>query len=404
MSGPQRLLFLGFLVRDEDVSSIFKGESHPQYSALRFQRNLLKALESTGAMIDAITTPPIARFPRNPQWWVPARKYRLSGLHVHATQVACPNLPSLRFVSRAVQFTRHGLVQLRSPTAGILVYSVHTPMVAAALALKWLRGAPVFVFIPDLPTFMGGRSNFVKRWLKRVDGAIVRRLLARADGTFPITEGIGRDWLVPGTKYWPMEGISDDAAAVLRAARANGSYVYRGTTRPILLYTGALEYVATFAEAFHRSSIQASVVFVGGGEDAATLQRLASVDARIEVKPFMTGDALARETARADFMLNPRDPAWPGTPYSFPSKLFEYLITGKPILSTRLAGIPADYFGVFRAVDLHDQSTFETSLARALAVGEDPDAIWKGAERLASRLSSASVGITLVQYIREWAT
>lgn len=399
-TGPSiRLLFFGFLVRDEDVPSIFEGEAHPQYSALRFQHNLLKALEEAGASIEAITTPPIAPFPRNGRWWVPRARYQLASLRLHGRQIPVLNVPGVRLVMRLTQFVRRGLAQSHEGIDAILVYSVHTPLVAAALILSRARGAPVFVFIPDLPTFMGGRSHFVKRMLKRLDAAIVRRLLSHVDGAFPITEGIGRDWLAHGPKYWTMEGISDEAATVLSSARANGSYVFRGDRRPVLLYTGALEYVLTFAESFHRSPVDASLVFVGGGVEAARLQELAAVDDRIEVKPFMTGDSFAREVSRADFMVNPRDPAWPGTPYSFPSKLLEYLITGKPVVSTRLSGIPADYFGVFRPVDLVDQPSFESSLKRALTADTDPEAIWSAAERLAGRLSSVSVGAQLIRHI-----
>jgi glycosyltransferase involved in cell wall biosynthesis len=403
MSQLERLLFLGFLVRDEDASSIFQGEAHPQYSALRFQRNVLRALEAAGLSIDAITTPPIAAFPRNHHWWVRGVQYQLDGVRVQGRQMSCPNLPGVRLFGRLAQAVRLGLLKQAGSFDGILVYSVHTPLVAAALVLKWLRRTPVFVFIPDLPTFMGGPSNILKHWLKRLDAAVVRRLLVYTDGAFPITDGIGRDWLVDGPKHWTMEGISDPAAAALAAARTNRSYVFRGGGRPILLYTGALEYVLPFASAFHRSSIDALLLFVGGGVDAVDLQALAARDARIKVKPFMTGDALAREVERADFMLNPRDPAWPGAAYSFPSKLVEYLITGKPIVSTRLPGIPDEYFGVFRPVDLADQAAFESSLVRAIAIDLDPAAIWGAAERLARRLASASVGNGLVQQMRQWA-
>ena len=402
MIGSERLLFLGFLVRDEDLESIFQGETHPQHSALRFQRGLLKALEGSGARIEAITTPPIAPFPRNRHWWVDRRDYQLAGLGLRGRQISGLNLPGVRLLVRLVQFVRQGLAAPRD-AEGILVYSLHTPLVAAALLLKRVRGLPVFVFIPDLPSFMGGPTHFLKRLLKRLDGAIVRRLLSRTDGAFPITDGIGRDWLVHGPRYLTIEGISDDAASALTSARANASYVFRGTHPPLLLYTGALEHVLRFAEAFHRSSIDASLVFVGGGVDAVQLQALTSVDHRIHVKPFMTGQAFAREVERADFMLNARDPAWPGTPYSFPSKLLEYLITGKPVVSTRLSGIPAEYFGVLRPVDLADQRSFEASLSRALAVNTDPEAIWSSAETLAGRLSTASVGAKLVQHIRQWS-
>jgi glycosyltransferase involved in cell wall biosynthesis len=403
MSRAERLLFLGFLVRDEDVVTIFKNESHPQYSALKFQRNLLLALEAAGASLEAITTPPIAPFPRNGHWWVRGSGYQLAGFRLHGRQISVLNLPGVRLVMRLAQFVRHGLATPRGAADGILVYSLHTPLVAAALLLKRFRGAPVFVVVNDLPIFMGGPSHFVKRLLKRLDSAIVHRLLAYTDGAFPVAEGTGRDWLVNGPKHWTVEGISDEAAAVLSSARANGSYVFRGARQPVLLYTGALEYVVRFAEAFHRSSTDASLVFVGGGVDVPHLQALAAIDSRIEVKEFMTGETFAREVDRAHFMLNARDPSWPGAAYSFPWKVLDYLITGKPIISTRLAGIPVEYFGVFRPVDLVDQASFEASLARALAVDTEPEAIWSAADRLTGRLASASVGATMLQRIREWS-
>jgi len=399
---PPRYLFLGFLVPETDIDRTFAGEKHPQISAVRFQRNLIGALASAGATIDAVTTPPIAAYPRNRRWWVAGGTYAVAGLSREATQVAGPNLPGLRPFMRIFQFVRHGLSALRSPCDGILVYSVHTPLVIAALLLKWLRGVPVFIFIPDLPIFMGGPSNPLKRLLKRIDNRVVRRLVANTDGAFPITERIGLDWLVRGPRYFAVEGVSDEVAAALSQARTDGAYIFRGQQRPRLLYTGALAQVTTFARAFHESAIDASLVFMGGGEELGELQRLAEADERIIVKPFMTGGEFESELQRASFLVNPRDPRWPGAPYSFPSKLFEYLRAGKPVISTRLAGIPPIYFGVFRPVDLTDQASFEATLSRSLAPDTNPEPIWEAAEHLGRRLTSAAVGAQLLSRIREW--
>ena len=402
VSDDLRFLFIGFLVPDADLGRVFEGETHPQVSALHFQRRIVNALESAGASIVAVTTPPIASFPRNRNWWIGGTDYQLSGLRVRGRQVSGPNLPGVRLIVRLTQIVRHGLLTLPAPCAGILVYSVHTPMVAASLLLKRLRGVPVFVFIPDRPTFMGGPSNPLKRLLKRIDEKLVRQMLVYANGAFPVTEGTGRDWLGGRPKYWAQEGISDEAAGVLSQARATGAYVFRGCRRPRLLYTGSLAYVMPFAVAFHQSPIDAVVTFMGGGEDFVPLQELAAVDQRIEVKPFATGAEFTSEVDRADFLLNPRDPSWPGSAYSFPWKLFEYLQYGKPIISTRLAGVPPEYFSVFRPIDLANQPSFDASLLRALQVDQNPEAIWSGAERLADRLATASVGPRLLARIREW--
>jgi glycosyltransferase involved in cell wall biosynthesis len=402
MTRSGRFLFIGFLVPDSDVERVFEGETHPQISAVRFQHRLVRALACSGATIETLTTPPIAPYPRSRRWWVAAAEYELSA-GVRGRQISGPNLPGIRPFVRLIQFVRHGMSALRLPCEGILVYSVHTPLVAASLVLKRLRRVPVFVFVPDLPTFMGGPSYPLKRVMKRIDDVLIRRLLVHTDGAFPITDRIGRDWLVSGPRYLAVEGVSDEAANVLLRARANGAYVFRGPHRPRLLYTGALSEVMRFAHAFHGSTIDASLVFMGGGEELDQLQKLSAVDQRITVKPFTIGAEFAREVERADFLVNPRDPRWPGAAYSFPSKLFEYLQAGKPVISTRLPGIPEEYFTLFRPVELADQRSFEASLETALRVDDDPERIWAAAELLAQRLTSASVGAKLLDRIREWS-
>ena len=402
MTRSGRFLFIGFLVPDSDVDRSFEGETHPQISAVRFQRRLLRALTSGGATIEALTTPPIAPYPQSRRWWVAHAEYELADVGVRGRQMSGLNLPGVRLVVRLIQCLRYGLAALRVPCDGILVYSVHTPLVAASLALKWFHRVPVFVFIPDLPTFMSGPSTPLRRFLKRIDDILVRRLLVYADGAFPITERIGVDWLVAGPKYFAVEGVSDEAAAVLSRARTNGAYVFRGPHRPRLLYTGMLSKVMRFAQAFHTSAVDASLVFMGGGEELDQLQKLSAVDQRITVKPFTIGEEFDREVAQADFLVNPRDPGWPGAAYSFPSKLLDYLQAGKPVISTRLPGIPAAYFTICRPVDLADQPSFEASLECALRVDDDPERIWAAAEDLARRLTSASVGTNVLNRMREW--
>lgn len=47
---------------------------------------------------------------------------------------------------------------------------------------------------------------------------------------------------------------------------------------------------------------------------------------------------------RASLLINVRDSEEEYTKYSFPSKTIEYMASGTPVLTTRLAGIPEEYF------------------------------------------------------------
>ena len=81
----------------------------------------------------------------------------------------------------------------------------------------------------------------------------------------------------------------------------------------------------------------------------------------------MHGNDFERELASADFLLNPRDTEWPGSKYSFPSKLLEYMLMDRPILSTRMHGIPNEYFDCFLAISDASSARFHQSFLEALA-------------------------------------
>ena len=46
---------------------------------------------------------------------------------------------------------------------------------------------------------------------------------------------------------------------------------------------------------------------------------------------------------KASLLVNVRDPNEAFTSYSFPSKTIEYMLSGTPLLTTRLPGIPKEY-------------------------------------------------------------
>ena len=68
-------------------------------------------------------------------------------------------------------------------------------------------------------------------------------------------------------------------------------------------------------------------------------------------------------------LISTRNPAETASAYCFPSKIFEYMVSGNPVLSTRIPGIPEEYFA--HLVPLDDISP--ETLANAIrSVAEMP--------------------------------
>jgi len=88
--------------------------------------------------------------------------------------------------------------------------------------------------------------------------------------------------------------------------------------------------------AFLDSGISGSLHICGFGENSEALSRLAKSHPRLHFDGLLQPTECMAWAQRVDVLINPRLPIWEN---SFPSKIFQYGITGKAILSTPTGGV-----------------------------------------------------------------
>ena len=82
----------------------------------------------------------------------------------------------------------------------------------------------------------------------------------------------------------------------------------------------------------------------GGGNSENYIKECARKDNRIKFYGFLPSrQEVLQKQAEASLLVNMRLPSEPASGYCFPSKLFEYMATGTPVLSFDIAGIPREY-------------------------------------------------------------
>lgn len=79
-------------------------------------------------------------------------------------------------------------------------------------------------------------------------------------------------------------------------------------------------------------------------------------DTRIQYRGMAPNDVIVEQEQRATLLVNPRPTHEDFTKYSFPSKNMEYMLSGTPLLTTRLPGMPSEYYPY---VYLFDEETTE---------------------------------------------
>lgn len=236
----------------------------------------------------------------------------------------------------------------------ILIYSLYGPFLKAAVdCAKVYDNIKVCPIVTDL--FISTLSVLKTfPFLKKIQGLIeykrIKHGLDNADTFVLLARGM--------VKYVPravdnhviVEGIAADDLP-------RPSSKPKGGER-ILLYTGSLgkhTSVKELVDAFLMTEDESfRLIVCGTGYYSEYIKLKAEEDNRIVFKGAVSREHAVRLQKEATLLINPRQSSIPDTPYSFPSKTMEYLVSGTPMIGYKLEGIPSEYYKYFYIP--HDES------------------------------------------------
>lgn len=109
----------------------------------------------------------------------------------------------------------------------------------------------------------------------------------------------------------------------------------------------------------------------GVGSDEDRIKALALTDSRIKYFGRVNNEKVLEMEEKAKILINFRSPEEELTKYSFPSKILEYIASGSLVLSTRLLGIPKEYFDYIVPVDQTDKEKVKTAIRNNLQLKDE---------------------------------
>lgn len=114
-----------------------------------------------------------------------------------------------------------------------------------------------------------------------------------------------------------------------------------------VLYAGGLfeKYgLKMLVEGFIESDVDAHLILFGNGSYVKELKEVCHRYSRVEYRGVVPNEEVVEEELRASLLINPRFSTEEFTKYSFPSKNMEYMVSGTPLLTTKLPGMPQEYY------------------------------------------------------------
>ena len=206
--------FLGTVTPREDVDRLARQDRYLQAAANELQWSYVEALRSQpSGGLEVFAAPAVSEYPRFPRVLVSARRLglRRDGGIRFIPFVNVMGVKQVTQVATVVTTMLPTVWRRRRELSVVLVYSLQTPFLAAAMLVRRLAGARVVAIIPDLAEFMdvAARRRGIRAFLKSLDVRLGRHLLERLDGAVVVARGsppIGSR-RPPPSSWWTRSGM-----------------------------------------------------------------------------------------------------------------------------------------------------------------------------------------------------
>ena len=253
----------------------------------------------------------------------------------------------------------------------LFVYAVTSGGCRTAGVLKKLfPKLTTVLIILDAPEFMSPtQESLIKRFLKKIDRQIINKYLFTFDKYIVVSPTLIDYMHIDGNKTICVEGTYNDNEIQVQKK----DYKHNGDR--VVLYAGTLKdekSMKIVINAFLLANLKGVVFHIYGFAPSSFEKYLNELSTQYDNIKYLgfchDRGKLLFEERQADLLLMLRDPNLEYTKYSFPSKLFEFLASGTPVLASKLEGIPEEYYQYLFIAEKFDAESIAGNLKKIFSM------------------------------------
>ncbi|HLO17038.1 MAG TPA: glycosyltransferase family 4 protein [Anaerolineales bacterium] len=335
-SQDYQVLFVGQLFPDAMTSQILEQEILP-IQTQRFGKALVAALRAGfHENVEVLSTAPLVDFPHSRLLFAPRAKWTIDD-EIKATMVSFFNLAGLKHLTRFIvtlAFVSQWVLKNKNFKRIIILHGVQSCKLWGVLLAQVFGPCVTVSYLTD---DLGIPLNWEKSLLKKmrlIDVNLMKTGLQKSSGVIAMTPNLAEK-LAPGRPVLVMPAIRNSTPNTITSKLCNSN----GSTFNIM-YTGKLScsygldlLLNTFSQA-NRSNWR--LLISGWGEMESAVREFAQNNPQVEYFGLLNSEELSEFRQHADVFVNPKPSLTSTSSLAFPSKIVEYLGTGKPVVSTNL--------------------------------------------------------------------
>ncbi len=356
-----KILYFGTVCDMAHYNSIMKGcKTKPSVASIVFESALLEGFCQNGAELEIHSFPMIPTFPNSKLLHFGGKSENLS-CGYSCTWLNTVNLPIIKQITRrhSAKKVLKRWLKANADSGVVVTYSI--PPFMAKDVVKYCKKYSVksVAIVPDLLRDMYVNENAASPISKLKQLYIKPALKVQGEySAYVYLTDAMHCVVAPEKPYMVMEGI---------ASVGNNSQTEEKATVRAIMYAGMLHEkygIVNLLNAYESLSAENTQLWLfGEGTAVDEIKRRAENNPSIKYFGSVPRDEILRYEKSASLLVNPRDANEEFTQYSFPSKTIEYMLSGTPLLTTKLKGIPQEYFEY--------AFTAENNSAEALAAAID---------------------------------
>lgn len=339
----------------------------PLQSIQKFNELLLSGMvEEEDVKLNVITSAPINFKMCKKIFWKNKKE-----IHNNITYNYCfmINLPIIKFISLFFSSVRIIRVWCRKVknTDSIIIYDAYCPVIANMAAIIGNKyGIKIYGLYTDVPKFMNSsleRVKIIKRLFKNIFSLMDKRSNKIAKGYILLTEQMNDVVNQSKKPYIVVEGLVNSKSNF----ENNIKNKYEKFT---VLYAGGLykKYgIENLIKAINKiENNEIMLVLYGEGELVEQLKNQYKDNKKIYYGGNLPNEQIVKEEIKSTILINPRFSNEEYTKYSFPSKNMEYMLSGTPLLTTKLPGMPKEYYEYLFFIEEETIEGIKTSIEKLM--------------------------------------
>ena len=365
-----KILYLSVLSSNRIIEELYRSSGHnPGFAIQKFNRLLAKGIQDNEADLTILSALPISRRLSSKVFWNISSEQE-DGLFYHYLPFV--NYPVIRQICLTIStFFKVIIWSLDKTKQKIVLCDVlNTSICLGALVACKMSRTSIAGFVTDMPGLLVGVDAPCKwSFTSLISSLVSKSYLSSYDKYIFLTKAMNDVINNHHKPYIVMEGICDPEMAISKKKR---HYSKKRT----ILYAGGV-YARYGLEILVKAIAQidpdaCELIIYGSGPFVKELREKYCVKyPNIIYMGVVLNSEIVQAELEADILINPRPTKEDFTKYSFPSKNIEYMASGTPLITTKLPGMPTDYYPYVFLIEDETEEGYVNAIRKILLLSDD---------------------------------